>query len=363
MEKKRILINAMMLKRDKTGLGVYAHEVLKRVLPKLSRNYQIDLICTDREYVRQLLADPDISFVQVNGGNPLRREWGVAKYVYQHGRNYDLYYSMSQHGFPFIQTKEMITVHDIMPRIYPKGRMHQFLYYLLYLPLVIRCADQVVTVSNSSKKDLQKYYGCKNAAVSYCGTNFPTKMKDALDWDAARAKRYIMVGIHYPYKNLHSVIELFTNDTRFQDRELIIIGNADNAYGQQLKQQVKQANAQDKIHFTGYVNEVEKTEYFNNAYALIFPTKYEGFGLPVLEGMAYGIPVVCSNTSSLPEVAGDAAIKFDPNDLEDMADKILMLDDAQLCHQLIARGYENIKRYTWENCAERITDVIKNVLK
>lgn len=359
---RKILIDAMMIKKQNTGLGVYACEVFERLLPELAKKYEITILCVDKLLIAKNMQADGICYVEIPTGNALKRELMVGRYVYAHNE-YDLFYSLSQHGFPWLKMQEVITVHDIMPRIYPKGRLHQYLYYVLYLPLVIRSAKVVITVSGNTAEDLRKYYSCKNVEVAHNGTSFPDYVGGTNVWDGTRRKRYVTVGVHYPYKNLHSLVELFIRDKRFAERELVIIGKSDNAYGQQLKEQVEKGNAGDRIKFTGYISDADKQKRLNSSYAMIYPSKYEGFGLPVLESMAQGIPVACSNTSCLPEVAGDAAVMFDPEDLKDMAEKILMLDDEVLCQRLIKNGFENIKRFTWEACANKIMDVIEDVLE
>lgn len=359
---RKILIDAMMIKRQNTGLGVYACEVLSRLLPKLIDKYEVTVLCTDKALIEKTIGLDNIQYIEISVDNAFKRELSVGRYVYKH-REYDLFYSLSQHGFPWLKMKEIITVHDIMPRLYPKGRIHQYLYYIMFLPLVINSLRCVITVSESTARDIKKFYSCPNVEVVYNGTSLPNYKKSSTPWHSTHRKQYVTVGVHYPYKNLHTLIELFIKDERFSNRELVIIGNSDNTYGRQLKEQVQKANAWGQIKFTGYISDIEKQEYINSSYAMIYPSKYEGFGLPVLESMAQGIPVACSNSSSLPEVAGNAAVMFDPEDLNDMAEKILMLDDESLCHQLIARGFENIKLFTWEECANKIMGVIEDVLK
>lgn len=358
----RFLIDAMMVNRQNTGLGVYACEVLTRLLPKLREKHEIAIMCTDAALMKEITGFDDIRCIEMPAASALKRELSIGKYVYKHS-DYDLFYSLSQHGFPGLKMRSIVTVHDIMPRLYPKGRWHQYLYYVLYLPFVIRSADRVLTVSESTARDLKRFYSCRNVEVAYNGTNYSVQKAGLPEQNNTEKKLYITVGVHYSYKNLHSVIDLFINDPRFADRKLVIIGKSDNAYGQQLKDQVHRGNAEDRIRFTGYISNEEKQEYMNSAHAMIYPSKYEGFGLPILESMAAGTPVVCSNTSSLPEIAGDAALMFDPEDLNDMAEKILMLDDNALCQSLIARGAKNVHRFTWDACANKIMDVIEDVLK
>jgi len=149
---KRILINAMMLRRQNTGLGFYAKKILSYALTELVNRYEVTILCNDAEYVKSVLGYEGVEYVEICRKNAVLRELAVGRYTYANASNYDLLYSMSQHGFPFIKgITQIITVHDIMPYLYHKGRWHQYIYYKLYLPIVFRNITKIVTVSQSTK--------------------------------------------------------------------------------------------------------------------------------------------------------------------------------------------------------------------
>jgi glycosyltransferase involved in cell wall biosynthesis len=124
----------------------------------------------------------------------------------------------------------------------------------------------------------------------------------------------------------------------------------------------KTSPVQDRIHFAGYVADEDLPAVYSLATLFAFPSHYEGFGIPVLEAMACGIPVVCANNSSLPEVAGDAALLVDATDTEALADAMWqLLTDTSLCERLIRNGYDQAKRFTWERAARRLLDVYRQI--
>ena len=125
----------------------------------------------------------------------------------------------------------------------------------------------------------------------------------------------------------------------------------------------KSKNYPDRIIFTGLVSDKDLKQYFRQADVFVFPSLYEGFGFPPLESMAAGTPVISSNAASIPEVCGDAALYFDPYDIDDMAEKILkMISDQSVKTEYIKRGKKQIKEYTWEKTTSQTFDIIQNLL-
>jgi glycosyltransferase involved in cell wall biosynthesis len=120
---------------------------------------------------------------------------------------------------------------------------------------------------------------------------------------------------------------------------------------------------EERVLFPGYIAEVDKPALLSGALAYVFPSLYEGFGLPVLEAMACGAPVLTSNCSSLPEVAGQAALLVNPHDTAQMGeDLVRMITDADLRHQLIERGYRQIQQFSWDKAAEQVIEILERVV-
>jgi glycosyltransferase involved in cell wall biosynthesis len=172
----------------------------------------------------------------------------------------------------------------------------------------------------------------------------------------------LFVGTLQPRKNLIRLIEAFSN-FRFpiSDFRLVIAGKKGWLY-QEIFRWVEELGLEKKVVFTGYVPEGDLPVLLSGARLFVFPSLYEGFGLPVLEAMACGTPVVCSNASSLPEVAGDAAVLVDPQDVEGLAAAMeRVLGDEELRAELIVRGFEQARKFSWERCARETLDVLESV--
>ena len=187
------------------------------------------------------------------------------------------------------------------------------------------------------------------------------------------AGRYLLfVGTLQPRKNLARVIEAFgcmIARTRDPDLRLVVAGKQGwlfDAMG--LPAQVTRLGLAGRVIFPGYVEDADLPALLSGATAFVFPSLYEGFGIPVLEAGACGVPVITSNTSSLPEVAGDpaagpeqaAALLVDPHDVDAIADAMARLStDAALREELPRRGRENVKRFSWEKCARQTLAVLE----
>ena len=182
-------------------------------------------------------------------------------------------------------------------------------------------------------------------------------------------KDYILaIGTIHPRKNYTRLIEAFGRlgigpfgSTQGEDLRLVIVGKRGWLYDS-IFARVQELNLQSRISFLDYVPAVDMPALLNGARLLAFPSLHEGFGLPVLEAHACGTPVVCSLTSSLPEAAGDAALFVDPLDVDAIAGAMQrLLTDGALREKLIARGFDNLKRFSWEASARRVLDVIKGI--
>jgi glycosyltransferase involved in cell wall biosynthesis len=171
----------------------------------------------------------------------------------------------------------------------------------------------------------------------------------------------LYVGNAYPHKNLEGLIKAYAEiEKEIKNLSLVLVGKEDYFYNR-LKQLAK--NFSSNIIFPGFVPDSELAALYQNATAYVFASFYEGFGLPPLEAMAHGLPVVSSSKTCLPEVLGDAALYFNPDDKEDMKNKIKqIIQDEKLRENLRSRGYLQAKKYSWQECAEKTLGVYLNIL-
>ena len=280
---------------------------------------------------------------------------------------------------PFLlpaQTRLVLTIHDVM-YLLPKGTLPASpsnyqrlgaLYRRLVVPAAARRAAAIVVVSKHSRSDvlrLLKPPSEKVAVVGEAPGNACRVLEDRIDVDAVRAK----YGLNHPYllcfggidprKNTARVLEgycLFRKRASCEHR-LVLVGLPSSAERRYVRE-ADDLGVARQVVFTGFVSEEELVALYNGAEALVYPSLYEGFGLPVLEAMACGTPVITSARGSLPEAAGDAAIMVDPLNVEDIAAAMLRIaQDEMLRRQLIARGFTQASKFSWRNTAEQMLAV------
>lgn len=264
--------------------------------------------------------------------------------------------------------KIVTTIHDIIHIKFPQFLPNKFAYYYAknMLNIAVKKCDKIITGSENTKKDLIEHFNAdeKKIEVIYYGVskkinrvndiNLIESFKDKYNI----TKRYILyVGNVMPHKNILGLIEAFRNVYKInQNINLLIVGKYHKSMGK--------IQEDEGIIFTGFVSDFELSLAYSGASLFVFPSLYEGFGLPILEAMQYGIPVICSNTSSIPEVAGKAALLFNPYDIEDISKAILdVLNNENLKYKLIEKGYERTNMFDWKKSAERTLEVYEEILK
>jgi glycosyltransferase involved in cell wall biosynthesis len=262
----------------------------------------------------------------------------------------------------------VVTVHDMSLRLYP--RCHPVRRLVLNRPLMhvaIRQAQSIVTVSHSARRDLLRLHGVAPDRVSVVHEAASPAFRPITDrahLEALRARyglprQFILyVGTIEPRKNLMRLMEAFANARRAGiPHHLVCVG----PYGwasRDLSGQIERLGIRSAVRFTGYVPFDHLPAIYNLGDFFVFPSLYEGFGLPVVEAMASGIPVLTSNTSSLGEIAGDAAETIDPTDTEAMADAIWRLaTDAQLRRQRSDLGLQRARAFSWSQAAREMLAV------
>jgi glycosyltransferase involved in cell wall biosynthesis len=267
----------------------------------------------------------------------------------------------------FKRAKLVITIHDLIPLVFPNeipGREWRRLQN--GYTDALRKADLILTDSHYSKADMIARFGlpAEKVVVAHLGFDSQVfKPARSAGPDPRLGSRYgisreylLHVGYWQPRKNLERLVRAYRllRDRRPDfSTQLVLCGRRDA--GSELDELARQPALQGDVILTGSVPDADLAALYQNAAGFAMPSLYEGFGLPPLEAMACGIPVMSSDRSSLPEVLGDAAIYFNPESVEDIASALERLcSDSDLRTQLVRRGLERVKQFSWENCA-RVT--------
>ncbi|MGE3276300.1 MAG: glycosyltransferase family 4 protein [Vicinamibacterales bacterium] len=276
---------------------------------------------------------------------------------------------------PATRCRSVVTIHDcihlMFPQYLPFRSAH--LYARASMWAATRQADRVLTVSEASKRDILRFFDVAPEKISVIHNAIDPRFLEPPDeerMDRIR-QRYqldhpfvLYVGNIKPHKNVDRLIEAFSRAraTGPDDLRLVIIGDELSKYPA-LRQAVHRHRLGKHVRFLGFQPFETLAAFYRLARVFVFPSLYEGFGLPPLEAMASGTPVVTSNVSSLPEIAGDAALLVDPTDAEPIADAIVRAaTDEALRADLVSRGLARARQFSWETAARQVHATYGEVL-
>lgn len=358
---KKIIVNGSIIHEKPTGLGIYAINIIK----ELSKDENVEVyspVDIEGVGVKKISKYVKPSYKKIGGF--MRFLWTQIVLPFK-GEKDDIIYHPFQYLSFFSKKKQIITIHDFIPVYYPNVAKHQNIYYKYIMPTLIKKAYKIICISENTKKDLISLYDVDIDKVKVIYNGYDENLFNNKEINEGITKKYklnkpymVMVGAGYSHKNLEVVIEAFKNLKEQVNLELVIVGgNSD--YIVKLKEMVKKYQL-GNITFTGYVSDEDLKDLYGNSEAFLYPTLYEGFGLPILEAQACGTAVICSNNSSLPEVYGDSAVSFNPTDVNSVENAIkILIKDNELREKLIKKGYKNIKRFSWGKTANEIKKLIE----
>ncbi|MGQ9503000.1 MAG: glycosyltransferase family 4 protein [Anaerolineae bacterium] len=267
----------------------------------------------------------------------------------------------------------VVTVHDLGYLYYPETHRAFDRWYLHWSThRHVRLAAYVVADSEATREDLDRHYGADPSRIRVIYPGYDETLRRVEDPQlvtAAKARYHIQgdyllyLGTLQPRKNLSRLIEAFARaDLPWGPSEpggfqLVLAGKKGWGYNTLLRL-VNHMGLQNRVIFPGYVTPEDKAALLSGAKALVFPSLYEGFGMPVLEAMVCGVPVLTSRVSSLPEVAGDAAVLVDPLDIDSIAAGLRQIVyQPELCHTLVERGYRQARKFSWQIAARQLWEV------
>lgn len=279
----------------------------------------------------------------------------------------------TEHLLPYVKhARTVFTLHDLIFRLYPEYHLpvnHWFLRNAM--PYFLRRADAIIAVSECTRQDAVRFYRVPpdKVTVIYEGVNPTLRPETDLDRVRAARQRYaggnpfiLFLGTLEPRKNIPALVDAVRAlAARGLPHRLVIAGRRGWLY-QGIFDHVRATGMQDAVEFLDYVPDADLPALFAACDAFVFPSLYEGFGLPPLEAMACGAPVVCSNTSALPEVVGDAALLVNPQSTSEIVAAVeRVLTDPARRADMIGRGLQQAARFSWERAARETRAVYERV--
>ncbi|PZV18235.1 MAG: mannosyltransferase [Pseudanabaena sp.] len=267
------------------------------------------------------------------------------------------------------QCRSVVMVHDFIPLRFPNHFSPLTPYHRYYVPQVLKQAEYIICNSQSTADDVIHF--CNISAnkilpilLGYDSQHFqPEKELNYKSPNHSLYPYFLYIGRHDPYKNISRVISAFANLNPNREYQLWLSGPSDDRYTPSLKKQVQELGITDRVKFLDYVPYDDLPKIISRAIALVFPSLWEGFGLPVIEAMACGTPVITSNLSSLPEVAGDAAILIDPYKVAEITDAMQAIaNDTGLRSHLSQLGLQRATQFSWAKTGQATVEVLKRFL-
>lgn len=297
----------------------------------------------------------------------------------------DVFFSPTHYAPRFCPVKTAISIMDLSfiyyPEMFKKSDLYQLKNWTAYSA---KKANKIFTISQASKNDIIKIYQIpeEKVVVTYPGIKMESsKFNPPIGGQSSKflEQKYgidgnyiLFVGTLQPRKNIARLIEAFSITLKNADQDakkprkslqLVIIGKKGWLY-EEILEASKKFNIENSVKFLDFVPDEDLPSFYSNALYFILPSLYEGFGLPVLEAMKNGCPVITSSVSSLPEAGGNAALYVNPEDVEDIASKMkLLLDDERKRKEMIKKGYEQIKKFSWEKTAKQTLEVLEEMRK
>lgn len=373
----RIAVNTRLLLKGKLeGIGWYTHETLKRIVKEHPQHEFIFFF--DRPY------DPSFVFAgnvtPVTFGPPARHP--VLFYIWYelripfYLRKYKADVFLSPDGLMSLSTKTptCLVMHDLAFEHYPHHLSRSIRNYLQkFSPRFAKKATRIVTVSGFSKKDITEKYRIapEKIDVSYNGAHEAYK---PLNWEEREAVKkevadgceyFVFAGALHPRKNVVNLLKAFIAFKKRQrtNMKLVIVGRLAWKY-QEVEELRDTMPFKDDVRWVGYMNVDKLSKIIGGAYALVYASLFEGFGIPILEAQQCNVPAIVSNTSSMPEVGGDAALLVDPKDVQDISHKMEQLyKDETLRAKLIAAAQEQVKKFNWDKAANVLWNAVLKCVK
>lgn len=375
---------------DKSGgIGVYAANLLKYLL-KIDKNneynaYSFFYDCIppnrkDKKIIGEFKRiSKKIVFAQTNlPTSILKKRWNNSSIEYKEKmlKDVDIIHSTAYMVPELFNSKLIVTIHDLSFLIFPEYHTREN-YQLVLKNLIYLNSRPYMVICDSewTKKDVIKYFHVpeEKLKVIYLGVDDKFTKEVDKNKKAKVLKKYnlaegylLCVSSIEPRKNFLRIINVFSQlikKAEYRNLRLVCVGGK-GWKNTKIYEKVKKKNLEDAVHFLGYLEEDELPYIYNGAKLFLYPSLYEGFGLPVLEAMASKVPVITSNVSSLPEVAGDAAIMINPYSEKELFDSMLaLLENDEKGGELISKGIKNAKRFNWEKTAKNTLQVYKEVYK
>lgn len=371
-------IDARMYSSDFTGIGRYTQELVK-FLGKMRPQWKFSLFLSEKAFSECTFSERNIQkILSPEAHYSFQEQTSFLKKIA--AEQFDLFHFPHFNAPIFFRGKSVVTIHDLTISLYPGKKKTSWFHKIAYktvLSRIIKKSKRIIAVSHNTKKDVQRMFHVPEEKIKVIwnglGNEFLRSHQEEKSLHKLRevffkkhniSKPYFLyTGVHREHKNVLGMIRAFEKFLETNpDAELVITGKEDPYYPE-VRGEIVQKNLQNSVKLVGLVSEEELKMLMYFAKVFVFPSFYEGFGLPPLEAMAMEIPVIASNCSAIPEVCGNAAEYFDPHNITEMSEcMIRAFHDETLRKNLVEHGNIRIQLFSWKKMAEETVKVYEEIL-
>ncbi|MBF4470432.1 glycosyltransferase family 4 protein [Flavobacterium sp. HJJ] len=355
-----IAVNARFLTQSITGVQRFAIELSRRLKGIYGSEIQF---FAPKNIVNAELADElNIIIIGHNTGH-IWEQMDLPNFLKSKGN--PLLLNLANTA-PLFYKNKIVTIHDVAFLAYPETYSKKFLFFYKFLiPKVIYSSKHVLTVSDFSKSEIVKFYKISQDKITVIYNAVANQFSiGSSSLEQAKVPYLVAVSSLNYRKNLHSVLAAFQRISNEYNNnlQLIVIGDIKSKIFKSID--IQEYSSNTAFQFVGRVSDEELIKFYTNALGFIYPSYYEGFGIPPLEAQACGCPVIVSNVSSLPEVFKDSALYCNPNSIDEISNAMITLvKDKALREQLVEKGRQNLLRFSWDQSALKLSNIINNNIK
>lgn len=347
-----VVVNSRFLTQNVTGVQRFAMELcfcLKKIID------DIEFVTPDNVIQKDAFKKLDAKIIGKRHGH-LWEQIDLPKYLKSKGS--PLLLNLANTA-PLLYKNKIVTLHDVAFKVFPQTYPKMFLiYYNCMIPCLLNSSKHIITVSEFSKSEICKFYKIKRSNISVVYNAVSESFK--VIKQPVVEKYFLAVSSMNFRKNFIYILKAFCKYQELGGSEsLYIIGDLKNNSFRDIDLSSYKNNP--KINFIGRVSDEELITYYSNSEAFIYPSYYEGFGIPPLEAQTCDCPAICANTSCLPEIFGDSVLYCDPYDSNSLVEKLKMIANNKMRKFLIEKGRINTARYSWNDSAEKLKNIIENI--
>lgn len=350
--------------KQKTGTEYYSFEIIKSIA-ELDKEDDLRLYCkTPLDYLKP---QKNIEIKELH----MVRLWTQLRLSYELYKNSPDVLFVPSHVIPYIHPKTVVTLHDVGFRYYPELYTPlERIYHHQSMKYCVSHAAKIIAISEATKKDLVRFYNAdpKIITVVYHGYDkekFYKARNDKRPEEIEKLGDYIyFIGRLEAKKNIKNLISAYGRLRKNEKikHKLVLAGRPGYQFEEILSEiETLPEEIKNDIIQHGYIPDEIMADYMRYASVFVFPSKFEGFGMPLVEAMACGVPVAASNTTSIPEIVGDAGVLFDPEKPDQIAQSIeKVILDTSIRDDLIRKGFARLKLFDWKKSAEQTLEVIRS---